>query len=94
MNYTKIKITFPDNTELYISEDELVVYQLAGGYWKIEYLNDEDQWHRTDGPAVEWASGSKWWHKNGDLHREGGLPAIEWASGNKEWWENGERIIK
>jgi hypothetical protein len=39
----------------------------------------------TDGPAVEWPSGTKCWYVNGRLHRLDG-PAIEFASGYKEYW--------
>ena len=45
--------------------------------------------HREDGPAIEWASGSKAWYLNGKCHREDG-PAAEWASGGKEWFLNGK----
>ena len=62
MNYTKIKIVFKDWTEKYIDEDEVVVFKLSGDYYYISYLNDNGFLHRTDGPAVEWASGDKsWW---------------------------------
>ena len=57
-------------------------------YW---YLNDER--HREDGPAVEWASGNKEWWLNGKRHREDG-PAIEWANGDKEWWLNDEEVTE
>jgi hypothetical protein len=46
--------------------------------------------HRLDGPAVEWADGTKGWYVNGLRHRLDG-PAIEWADGDKEWWVNGIR---
>jgi len=46
--------------------------------------------HRLDGPAIEWAGGSKEWYVNGFRHRLDG-PAIEWANGGKEWWVNGVR---
>jgi hypothetical protein len=52
------------------------------------YLNN--QLHREDGPAVEYANGDKYWHLNGKLHREDG-PAIEYADGDKEWYINGYR---
>ena len=45
--------------------------------------------HREDGPAAEWADGSKRWYLNGELHREDG-PAAEWADGSKRWYLNGE----
>jgi antitoxin component YwqK of YwqJK toxin-antitoxin module len=46
--------------------------------------------HREDGPAIEWADGSKSWYLNGELHREGG-PAAECANGTKEWYRDGKR---
>jgi len=46
--------------------------------------------HRTDGPAVEFESGSKFWYKNGQRHREDG-PAIDLFDGSKDWFLNGKR---
>jgi hypothetical protein len=43
--------------------------------------------HREDGPAVEWADGTRKWYLNGKLHREGG-PAFEGADGTRAWWLN------
>ena len=43
--------------------------------------------HREDGPAIEYADGTKSWYLNGQLHREDG-PAIEWADGDKYWYLN------
>ena len=43
--------------------------------------------HREDGPAIEYASGTKCWYINGMLHREDG-PAIERADGDKFWYIN------
>lgn len=45
--------------------------------------------HRTDGPAIEWATGTKEWRLNGKLHRTVG-PAVEWANGDKAWCLNGK----
>ena len=45
--------------------------------------------HRTDGPAVEFADGSKLWYQNGKRHRTNG-PAVEWVDGEKSWWVNGK----
>ena len=53
---------------------------------KFWYLNN--QLHREDGPAIEWASGIKSWWINGLRHREDG-PAIEWPDGKKSWYLNG-----
>jgi hypothetical protein len=46
--------------------------------------------HREDGPAVEYASGAKFWFRDGKRHREDG-PAIEHADGSKEWYRDGKR---
>ena len=51
------------------------------------YYNVAGRLHRLDGPAVEYASGSKAWYQNGKRHREDG-PAGEYAGG-KEWFQNG-----
>jgi hypothetical protein len=59
-------------------------------YGDIIYQNNKGQFHRLDGPAIEYLSGSKVWFVDGKLHRENG-PAREWADGGKEWWVNGKR---
>jgi 2'-5' RNA ligase len=51
------------------------------------WYNSKGKLHRTDGPAIEWADGSKEWYVNDKLHRTDG-PAIERANGDKEWWVN------
>jgi len=53
------------------------------------YLNG--QYHREDGPAVEWPDGEKQWYLHGNLHREDG-PAIEWPNGTKFWYLNDEKV--
>jgi hypothetical protein len=45
--------------------------------------------HREDGPAVEWADGTKFWWLNGKYHREDG-PAVEYSNGTKIWYLNGK----
>ena len=57
------------------------------------YYNNADQLHRTEGPAVIWADGSKSWYKNDQYHRTDG-PAIEWANGTKEWYINGRMMTE
>ena len=46
-------------------------------------LNDE--FHRTDGPAIEHTDGTKEWFINGRYHRTDG-PALECADGRKSWY--------
>jgi len=53
-------------------------------YYKDKEMNIR---HREDGPAVEWANGSRAWFLNGERHREDG-PAVEYANGYKEWYLN------
>ena len=60
------------------------INEFGNKYW---YLNGE--YHREDGPAVEWADGTKSWWLNGKCHREDG-PDVEWANGDKYWWLNGK----
>jgi hypothetical protein len=58
--------------------------------WGIKrwWLNGE--YHRADGPAVEWPFGSKEWWLNDERHRIDG-PAIEDIDGDKEWYLNHKR---
>jgi hypothetical protein len=48
----------------------------------------ERKWHRLDGPAVEFATGSKSWYIHGVRHRDDG-PAVERYDGSKKWYLNG-----
>ena len=59
------------------------------------YYSDKEMttYHRTDGPAVEYANGSKTWWVNGKLHREDG-PAVECADGTKFWYLNHKCMTK
>lgn len=54
------------------------------------YFNSANQLHRIDGPAIEWAIGTKEWWQNGQRHRTDGA-AIEWWDGDKRWYQNGQR---
>jgi hypothetical protein len=49
------------------------------------------QYHREDGPAIEFADGDKFWWLNGERHRTDG-PAIEFADGGVSWWLHDKRI--
>jgi hypothetical protein len=55
----------------------------------IRWYNDKNQLHRLDGPAIEYANGSKSWLVEGKCHRLDG-PAIEYADGSKSWWVEGK----
>jgi len=55
-----------------------------------EWLLD-GEFHREDGPAIEWSDGTIQWYLNGKCHREDG-PAWENPNGAKEWYLNGNQI--
>lgn len=55
-------------------------------YYKNRAMNI---FHREDGPAIEWATGTKTWYLNGKLNREDG-PAFEREDGTKRWYLNGK----
>ena len=57
------------------------------------YFNANGQLHRENGPAIEYADGSKSWYKNDQYHRTDG-PAIDWTRGRKAWCINGEELTK
>jgi len=59
-------------------------------YGNKRYLNDEEQLHRLDGPAVEYSCGTKYWAINGNYHRNIDL-AEEYSDGEKLWRFKGER---
>lgn len=40
-------------------------------------------------PTVVYPNGTKFWMKNGKLHRAMGLPAVIYASGSRSWHVNG-----
>ena len=67
------------------------VYIIINEYGDKYYYKDKAMTirHREDGPAVEYADGSKEWYSNEKLHREDG-PAIEFADGYKAWYSNGK----
>jgi hypothetical protein len=58
---------------------------------KIWKLNG--QFHREDGPAVEYTNGDKFWYLHDKCHREDG-PALEYANGTKVWWIHGEILTQ
>jgi len=66
--------------------DGLDIDTYGNKYW---YLNGE--YHRTDGPAIEFKHGEKHWFLNGKQHRTDG-PAIEYNNGTKYWYINGNEL--
>ena len=67
--------------------DEVTRYVDSDG--NVSYYNKANQLHRLDGPAVEYADGTKYWYMEGKKHRLDG-PALERANGYKEWYIDGK----
>ena len=65
-------------------KSKLTINGLGTKLWRLP----NGDYHREDGPAIEYSDGLKAWYLNGERHREDG-PAIEWVSGNKWWYLNG-----
>jgi len=63
-----------------------VIHALGTKRW----YNQNGQYHRLDGPAIEWCSGDREWYVNGEKHRLDG-PAVEWSNGSYYWYKNGKR---
>jgi hypothetical protein len=74
----------PTNEEIKMSS---ITYEVTvSEYYTVWKL--DGKFHREDGPAIEWANGSKSWYINGKYHREDG-PAIEASDGYKAWCLDG-----
>ena len=59
----------------------------------VRWYNEQGQFHREDGPAVEYVNGCKRWYLNDKCHREDG-PAVESANGDKHWYLNGKEYTE
>ena len=69
-----------------MNKPECKIYPDGTKFWSLN-----GNFHREDGPAIEYTDGSKFWFLNGKYHREDG-PAAERANGTKEWFLNDERV--
>ena len=67
--------------------------------YTVRVYKDHTEWflngklHREDGPAIEYANGTKFWYLNGKRHREDG-PAIKWANEDKFWYLNDKELTE
>ena len=62
-------------------------------YGNESWYNSKGEFHRTDGPAVEWLDGGNEWWINGKRHRLDG-PAIECADGDLCWFIDDKMYTK
>ena len=65
--------------------EELTIDDYGNKFWHYKHGG----FHRSNGPAIEWANGGKEWDFQGKLHRVDG-PAVEAADGHREWWVHGQ----
>ena len=65
-----------------IDTPEFIEYEVREYHDRTEWYIDGKR-HREDGPAVEYADGSKSWYINGFLKR------VQNASGHNSWYVNG-----
>jgi hypothetical protein len=56
-----------------------------------KFWRSDNKFHRTDGPAVEWISGTNVWWFYDKIHRTDG-PAVEYGSGLKQWYLHGHKF--
>jgi hypothetical protein len=69
-------------------EPTMEIDRKGNKFWRLRHAVR----HRTDGPAIEWADGDKWWFLNGKHHRTDG-PAIECMDGSTQWWLHDDEMI-
>jgi len=50
-----------------------------------KYWYKDNEFHRLDGPAIEYIDGTTIWYQNGIVHRKDG-PAVIYDNGKKEYW--------
>lgn len=69
------------------------MYKIKDQNGTIIYYNSKNKIHRDDGPAVEYANGTKEWARDGRFYRARG-PAIEDSDGTKRWYDECGEWIK
>jgi hypothetical protein len=71
-------VDMPDTT--YNMQPTMSIDQDGDKVWRLN-----DQYHREDGPAIEYLDGDEDWYLHGDYHRTNG-PAIVWHDGTASWY--------
>jgi len=64
----------------------------AGGEAK-RYFNEKGEYHREDGPAIEYPGGTKMWYQHGKKHRTDG-PADIFPAGFVRYWIEGKELTE
>lgn len=68
-------------------KSELIILSDGTKEWRLFNGN----YHKEDGPAVEFTDGSKLYIQYGKYHREDG-PALNGPNGDKYWFYHGKQI--
>ena len=72
--------------------DALSGYIETGPDGSVRHYDRDDRYHRTNGPAVIYPSGTRYWFQNGVLHRLDG-PAVEnVVRGVRIWYIYGKAL--
>ena len=71
----------PDTT--YNMQPTMSIDNAGDTVWRLN-----GQYHREDGPAIEYLDGDEDWYLHGDYHRTNG-PAIVWHDGDEDWYLHG-----
>ena len=66
-------------------ESKLTIDEDGNKIWKLP----SGDFHKEDGPAIEYIGGDKHLFLNDKIHRENG-PAVEYINGYKAWYINGQ----
>ena len=69
----------------WVAAVQLIIDAGADVNFQTKSLNSQH-----DQPSLIRSDGTKFWHKNGQLHRDGDKPAVEYPDGSKFWFQNGE----
>ena len=68
-------------TELFITENVT----------KSWFCNN--QFHRANGPAINYRDGSQYWYRYNQMHRTNG-PAVIFTNGYVEYWVNDQQVTE
>ena len=89
-NITRRIDRLTDLTTGFDSNDSgLRLVEVGLGYWHVIHLTNGQLDNTNDQPAVTVACGSRYYFKEGLLHRLE-RPAVAVSNGSKEYWENGK----
>jgi hypothetical protein len=81
------------NYKTYKVIESNIEYEVVKGADGTKEWFHKGQFHRIDGPAIEYPNGTKSWFHKGQYHRTNG-PAYEGANGTKEWYINGKELTE